>query len=284
MVANIAATNMFGMYPNIYNNQVALNDLSGLDIYYPTGMCLDPALSMSGSIFGGGMCPGMMPGAIPSTMPGMMPYAPSFGGNSYEDYYKQYEKYQDFMIDSSVRQQQKIRNADLRLNAPQEGIQEQAHILNDKIVRNEQDQIKGAYDSFVESVRRLYGDASEEEIRSRANRLYEDAIHKTITEDIREHGRDSFTQGAIQSLTFGIFNNKSAEDTVSDLTGQPVAKEEKAKKIAGNVVGGAVVGGTVLGLGKFALKGLGVAAKSRTFWGIAAGAVAGVIAAIAGSK
>ena len=274
MVANIAA-NMYGCYPNIYNNQIALNDLSGLDMYYPTGMFMDPALSMNGSIFGG-MYPGMMGG--------MMPYVPTFGSGNYEDYYKQYEKYQDFMIDSQVRQQQKMRNADLKLNSPQEGIIGQAYILNDKIVRNEQDQIKGAYNSFVESVRRLYGDASDAEIHSRANTLYKQATGKVLIDDIRQHGRDSFTQGAIQSLTFGIFNKKSAEETVSELTGQPVGTEEKAKKIAGNITGGALVGASAFGLGKYALKGLGMASKSLTFWGIIIGAAAGLTAAIVGSK
>lgn len=288
MVANVAA-NMYGLYPNIYNNQVALNDLSGLDMYYPTGMYMDPMLSMNGSIFGGpsmmpGMAPGMMPGMTPGMTQGMMPYAPTFGSGNYEDYYKQYEKYQDFMIDSQVRQQQKMRNADLKLNSPQEGIQEQAGILNDKIVRNEQDQIKQAYESFVQSVRNTYGEASEEEIRSRANALYEKAIGKTITQDIREHGRDSFTQGAIQSLTFGLFNNKTAEETVSELTGQPVGREENVKRVAGSVVGGAVVGGAAFGLSKHLLKGVKFASKSKTFWGVAIGAVAGTIAAIVGSK
>lgn len=73
---NMAAS-MYGLYPNIYNNQVALNDLTDLDLYTPLGMA-NPMMSMNGSIFGGGY--------------GMYPAMPAFGGGyNYEDYYKNYE-------------------------------------------------------------------------------------------------------------------------------------------------------------------------------------------------
>lgn len=87
------AASMYGLFPNIYNNQVALNDLTGMDLYSPLGMA-NPMMSMNGSIFGGGY--------------GMYPAMPMYGGGyNYEDYYKNYERYQDFMIDSQVRRQQK---------------------------------------------------------------------------------------------------------------------------------------------------------------------------------
>lgn len=277
MVANIAA-NMYGLYPNIYNNQIAMNDLSGLDMYYPTGMCMDPMLTMGGSIFGGmPLGIGMMPGLGIPMMPGY-----GSGSGSYEDYYREYEKYQDFMIDSQVRQQQKMRNADMRLNAPTEGIQGKLSVLQDKILRNEQQQIKESFDSYVESVKNLYGDVSDTDAKSRAISLYKQATGKSLLEDIREHGRDSFTQGVLQTATFGMFNRKTAEETVSELTGQPVGTEENAKKVSGNVVGGALVGGTAIGLSRWAFKGAKIASKSKTAWGIAIGAIAGGIAALSG--
>ena len=65
----MAATGMYGLYPNIYNNQIALNDLTGFDMYYPTGMGIDPMMTMNGSIFGSGM---MMPSmGVSPVMPGM---------------------------------------------------------------------------------------------------------------------------------------------------------------------------------------------------------------------
>lgn len=230
--------NMYGMYPNIYNNQIAMNDLSGLDLYCPMGT-MDPMMSMNGSVFG---CSPMMNPMMANPM--MM------GGGNYQDYYRNYEQYQDFMIDSQVRQQQKMRNADLQLNSPQEGIQKQAAILHEKILQGEQQQIKYAYNSFKESVRAMYGDnATEEQIANRASTVYGQITGRTLVDDIRANGHDSFTHGVLQSATFGLYDRKTSEENIADLTGQPVGNKERVKKIAGNVVGGAAVGGAAaLGL------------------------------------
>ena len=266
---NIAA-NMYGMFPNIYNNQVALNDLSGLDLYYPTGMAIDPALTMNGSIFG--INPYM----------GVTPFMPIFSGNStggIEDCYKQYEKYQNFMIDSQVRQQKKMRNADLQLNGAEEGIKAKAAVLHDKILRNEQQQIKQAYNSYVDGVRAMYGDGDQSQIFSRANAAYAQLNNgKSLIDDIREHGRDSYTQGVLQTLTFGFADDKTAEENIADLTGQPVGRTDKSLKMAGNVTGGMVVGGAAFGLSKLALSALKIASKSKTFIGMAIGGIAGLTA------
>ena len=40
------AASMYGLFPNIYNNQVALNDLTGMDLYSPLGMA-NPMMSMN---------------------------------------------------------------------------------------------------------------------------------------------------------------------------------------------------------------------------------------------
>ncbi len=213
----------YGMFPSMYNNQIALNDLSGLDLY-------NPMLSMDGSIFGMPMSPMMG-----------MPFT-GFGGMNYDQYYKNYDEYQDFMINSRMRQQQKWRDADLHLNSPLEGIKKQAANVHEKIMRNEQQQIQEAYNNFRESVRRLYGNASEQEINDRAATLYTQIIGKTIYDDIRNYGRDSFTQGLYQTLSLGIADGTTAEENISQITGQPVGRREKIKKIAGNATGGAVIG------------------------------------------
>lgn len=276
---NMAATGMYGLYPNIYNNQIALNDLTGFDMYAPTGMCIDPMMTMNGSIFGGGFMPSM---PVSPVMPGVMP---GMGSGSYEDYYKQYEKYQDFMIDNQVRQQQKMRNADLKLGAPQEGIQAKAALLHDKILRNEQQQIKEAYADYVNSVRNMYGDADEKQILARANSLYAQMNGgKTVVDDIRSNGRDSFTQGFLQTVTLGFADKKTAEENVSEITGQPVGRTEKNWKFAGNIAGGALFGGAAfLGFNTIC-KALNKCSKSRTAKGIAIGALAGLGAAFATSK
>lgn len=270
------AANMYGTVPNLYNNQIALNDLSGLDMYMPTGMAMDPMLSMNGSIFGGYPMYGGYPGGYP-----MMPFMSS--GN-YEEYYKNYEKYQDFMINQQVRQQQKMRNADLQLNSPQEGIVKQAKITHEKILLNEQQQILDAYKSFKESVRSMYPEATEEQVANRASTLYQQATGVSITDDIRKNSRGSFSQGFLQTITFGLVDSKTAEENISALTGQPVGRQEKIKKFTGNLLGGAAVGGTAFVAAKPLLNCLKVAGKTKTFWGIVIGAGAGLLSAIAGSK
>ena len=281
--SSMAAPGMYGIAPNYYTNQIAMNDLSGLDLYAPTGMAMDPMLTMNGSIFGSPM---MGMGGFGYGGMGMgMPYPMMGGSGNYEDYYRNYERYQDFMINNQVRQQQRMRNADLQLNSPQEGIQKQAAILHEKIMRNEQEQILQAYASFKESVRSLYGDqASDEQIANRASTLYAQITGKSIPDDIREHGRDSLTQGFMQTVTFGLADGKSAEENISALTGQPVGRKDKTKKVIGNVAGGALVGGATFCVASPLLEALKVSAKSKTFWGILAGAVAGIGTAIATSR
>ncbi len=282
--SSMAVPAMYGIAPNYYTNQIAMNDLSGLDLYAPTGMTMDPMLTMNGSIFGspmmgmgglgyGGMGYGMGYGTYP------------MAGGNYEDYYRNYEKYQDFMINNQVRQQQKMRNADLLLNSPQEGIQKQAALLHDKILRNEQQQIVQAYASFKESVRNMYGDqATDEQIANRASTIYKQITGKSVIDDIRENGRDALTQGFLQTVTLGLADGNTAEENISALTGQPVGREDKMKKVIGNVAGGALIGGATFCVASPLLKALKVSAKSKTFWGIVAGAAAGIIAAVTTSR
>ena len=235
---NMAAAGMYGMFPNLYNNQIALNDLSGLNMYYPTGMYMDPALTMNGSIFGGMMNP----------MMGPMGCVPFMGNNG--NYFDSMNNWMDQSIDYQVKYNEKMRDADLRINSPQEGVKKFASYLQEKIKTNEQEQIKEAYARFKESVRSLYPNASEEDLANRTSTLYAQCTGKSIVDDIRENGRDSLTQGFLQSVTFGLVDGKTAEENISELTGMPVGRYEKMKKIAGNAAGGAVVGGlgaTLLG-------------------------------------
>ena len=267
---NMAAS-MYGLFPNIYNNQVALNDLTDMDLYSPFGIA-NPMMSMNGSIFGGGY--GMMYPAMPI-------YG---GGYNYEDYYKNYQRYQDFMLDTQVRQQQNIRNADLRLNSPLEEVSKKSSLLHEKIMQNEQQQIQQAYQQYKNSVRSLYPNASDEEIANRASTMYKQLHGVSIHDDIRKYGRGSFTQGFLQTLTLGFADNKTAEENVSELTGQPVGRSERAKKIAGNIAGGAVFGGAAAISAKYLLKAFCAGAKNKTFWAAIIGGIAGVGAALATAK
>lgn len=277
--SSMAAPGLYGIAPNYYTNQIAMNDLTNLDLYAPSGMCMDPMLTMNGSVFNSPMM------GMGSYCAMGMPYPMMGGSGSYENYYQNYEKYQDFMINNQVRQQQRMRNADLQLNSPQEGIQKQALLLHEKIMRNEQQQIHQAYDSFKQSVRNMYGDnATEEQVANRASTLYAQLTGKSIPDDIRAYGRDSFTQGFLQTLTLGFADKKTAEENIAELTGQPIGRGEKHKKVAGNIVGGALIGGATFLTSGMICNAFKIASKSKTFWGIIAGAIAGIGAAVATSK
>lgn len=274
MVSNAAM--MYGMMPNMYYNQVALNDLTDMNSYTmlnpymtdPMYSMMNPMMSMNGSIFGGGMMPGM--------------FNPAFGSG--QNYWQYYDQYQNAMTDNMVRQQERMRNADLRLNSPQEGILKQAELLHDKILRDEQEQIQIAYKQFIDSVKAMYPNADPEQIENRAEQIYKSINQTGLFDDIRKNGRGSFTQGFLQTATFGLADQKTAEENVSDLTGLPVGRAEKGKKFAGNVLGGAAVGGAVTLATIPLLKALKIGAKSKTMWGLLAGTAAGILAAIAGSK
>lgn len=219
---NIAA-NMYGAFPNTYNNQVALNDLCDLDLYSPMA-----GMGMNDSIFNGSMGMGMG-------------YTPMYGGN-YQDYYKNYEKYQDFMIDNQVRRQQKMRSANSRVNSPLKGAYLAAETLKQKVMQNEQQQIIPAFNALVDSVAQMNGCKTKEEAFYAALDLYKNQYKTELTQDIQKYGRDSFTQGMLQTLTLGIADKKTAEENVSELTGQPVSRYNNALKIAGNATGGAIFG------------------------------------------
>ena len=82
----------------------------------------------------------------------------------------------------------------------------------------------------------------------------------------------------------GIADKKTAEENVSELTGQPVGRKENAKKFAGNVAGGALFGGAAfLGFNTLC-KALKICSKSRTAWGIAIGALVGLGTALVTSS
>ena len=219
---NMAATGMYGLYPNLYNNQVALNDLTGLDVYPPYGMGIDPMLSMNGSIFG----------AYPGFGMGMgMPFMPTFtgGGYNYEDYYKNYQKYQDFMIDNGINYQEKMRNADLRLNAPQEGILKQATILHEKIMQNEQEQILQAYNAFKNSVRAMYGDNADETTGI-------NIVKRAIEEPLRQIVENAGLEGSVVVEKVrqgeGDFGYNAREDKYENLKASGIIDPAKVTRVA----------------------------------------------------
>ena len=186
------------------------------------------AMGMSGSIFnpmmGGGFNPMFGMGAPDS---------------SYFDNMKNYQQsWNDYYVDAQKMQ----RNNDVKLNGAMEAIYETAANLRDRVAQNEQDQIPEAYNNYLNAVKNAYGDASAEELNSRALSLYTQLTGKTLVQDLREHGHSSLVQGLIQSVTFNLYGRRSAEDNIAEITHQTVPTGEKTEQNIGRIAGCGIVG------------------------------------------
>ena len=196
------------------------------------------AMGMSGSIF---------------NPMGMGFGAPTFGmgmggmDSSYFDNMKNYQQnWNNYYVDSQKMQ----RNNDIKLNGAMEAVQETAANLKDKILQNEQDQVPEAYQKYLDAVKNAYGEASTEEINSRALSLYTQMNGKTLVQDLRENGHSSFLQGLIQSVTLNTYSRRSAEDNIADITHQSVPTGEKTEQNIGRIAGIGVVGAAAYGAAK----------------------------------
>lgn len=208
---DVSAINGFGFMPyNSYANQVGMMNI--FDDYSPMGF-----------------------------NNGLLSFSPTFTGMNYDDYYNRMMDYQNFTSRYQLQTVQNSRNNEVAINAPMEGIQGRAAVLNEKIVANEQEQIVGAWNSYVEAVKAAYPNADEETINARAKALYQQIHGTSVTDDIRTYGSSSFKQGFMKTITFGLYHEKTAEDNIAELTGQPVGKMEGYKKIAGGIAGGAAL-------------------------------------------
>jgi len=196
--------------------------------------------SMDNSVFGAGvpLIGGFDCGSIGGGM---------IGGN--QSWFDNMRQQQQFYNQYYVDQQKMNRNADLQINGAMEAVRETAENLKDKIKQNEQDQIKAAYEKYIEAVRNAYGNGSDEEINSRAMSMYQRLNGgKGLVEELRENSHSSFLQGFLQSITMGAYYRKSAEDNIAEITGQEVAEGRKTGQNVGRAAGVATVG-----IGTFAI-------------------------------
>lgn len=227
----------FGVFtPQLYSDPYMLDDIDLMSYNSSAPM-------MGGSIFSGG--------AMPMPMMGM--------GYDMQQYYDYMKKNQRFQAEYNIDNVKLGRNVDLRSYASMEAVKNSATALKDKIIKNEQDQIKEAYDKYVQTVALAYGDGDPKEIQARAKSLYAQMNGGvTLTQDLREYGHGSFTQGMLQSMTLGTYCRNSAEDNVAYTTNSPVATGEKTKQNIGRIAGAGVVGGigygVAKGIGKMAAK------------------------------
>ncbi len=254
-ITNTGAVGTFQYSPYSYY------DFDDLDMNYSSY-----PMAMGGSIFDG--------------YSPMMPMMGMGMGNN-QSYFDNMKDYQRFYVNYNIDQQKMQRNADLRVNASLEAIKGTAAVLKDKVVNNEQDQIQEAFERYVTAVRAAYGDGTDSEIKARALTLYAQMNGgKTLYQDLRDYGHGSFTQGAIQAMTFSTYSRKSAEDNISLISGAPVGTGEKTKHNVGRLVGAGLVGAGAYG----ATKALTLSSKVAQAGGKLAklGGKAGVVGLIVG--
>lgn len=211
-----ALSGMYNYGYNPYNNYAAYADLNSLYNYQLP----------SSNYYGMGMGMGM----------------PAFtGGNYQQQFYDNMKSNLNFQAGYQVDMLNYQRNYEFTANAPNERISSAVAILNEKIVSSEQEQIIGAYNNLKEAIRSMYPNASEADIKARANTCYTQLCGTSIVDDIRKNGSSSFTQGMKQVLGLGIFaDRKTAEENIAEITGQPVSRSQNAQKIAGGAIGGAL--------------------------------------------
>ena len=230
MVDNVGAIQPNGMFQYMPASGLGYCDFDSIDMdysMYPIGM--------GGSIFSGCGMPYMTPGMT---------------GTNPSSYFEQMKQYQKFYNEYNIEQQRMQRNADLQLNGSMESIEECAQNLKDKIAHNEQYQINEAYQKYIEAVRRAYGDGNDEDINSRAMSMYRRLTGQSLVQDLRNNGHSSFLQGIYQTLTFGLFSQKSAEDNIAEITGQTVHQGEKIEQNAGRLAGAGILGTAAYALAK----------------------------------
>ena len=225
-------------------------DIEDLDPTYSTYPGMGGSIfSMSPMMYGGGMLGGMGP-----------------------EYFNQMKDYQKFFVDYNVDQQKLQRNADLRINGSMEAIQSTYNALKDKIDKNEQGQIEEAYNNFVNAVKNAYGQGTPAEVKARASSIYSQLSGgKTLVQDLRSNSHGSFVQGVINSLAFGLYDRRSAEDNISAITGSPVSTGDKTSQNMGRLIGAGAVG---LMLGAIGSK---IGGKTGRLIGLGAGVLSAIM-------
>ena len=231
MASNIGAiqpTGLFQYSPTYLPNYADIDNIDMISNPY----------SMNGSIFG-------INGINPMGAMGM-------GFDPNKSYFENMKDYQQQWNQYYVDQQKINRQNDVQVNAPMEAIRETATNLKDKILHDEQDQIESAYARYYNSVRSAYGqEGTDEELNSRALAIYTQLNGgRSLIQDLREHGHSSFTQGLIQTLSLGLYAQKSAEDNVAEITHQEVPTSEKVIQNAGRLTGVGIIGAGAYGITK----------------------------------
>lgn len=206
---------MFNPFMNGYSSYAAMGDLYGLDNY-------------NYSAYGSPMAYGGY-GA---------------GGYNYQQYYDNMLQMQEYQSKFNLHSVELQRHNDIAINNADYGIKKAFEILQTKIVSNEQEQIIGALENLQNAVREKYPTATDTQIANYTSRIYSQLSGGTsLPQDILTHGSSSFAQGFKQAIGLGLFaDNKTAEENIAEISGQPESRSSQMAKHSGRAAGGACVG------------------------------------------
>lgn len=238
MVANYGDQLMLG-----YRNWAQLNDTFE---DYTMGGNLNPAMSFNSSIF-------------PNSFGG----GGYFGGGAGDQAYYNMGRKERLEYDTDMQlkqsaaqtalQKQQMENSVylaktkrsliLKSTASEDSVKRAAGILHDLSVNDRQDQIPSAYANLKAAVKEQLeeggGEATEDQIKTTADRLYAEATGQRIKDDLDQHGAPQFIHGLEQGafgLGWLLTDGKTAKDNEAEVTGQPVSKADQFANIAGIVV------------------------------------------------
>lgn len=199
-----------------------------------------------------------------------------------ESMYQQMDKWTDYMYDRNVKYTEKARANDMRINGPMNSLQYAADALKEKIEKDDQPQIKEAFEKYKQTLKTIYPqlqNLSDKDLTTKAMELYKERNNIGLKDDIRQNSMGMFGQKFLHAATLGFANNGSAEETISDITGAPVSKADKLWGAVGTAAGIATTGTIAISAGNQILKHPTAVAKfcGRNWLGLAIAAVATAI-------
>ena len=160
--------------------------------------------------------------------------------------YEQMDKWTDYMYDRNVRYTEKSRANDMRINGPLLATQYAADALNEKIVKDEQPQIVRAFNKFKAEMVKLYpqyANLDERSLNAKAMELYKQRYGVGLKDDIRNQGNSMVMQGFANGVTAGFGWKSSSEETIEEITGTPMSRQDKILYAAGKGFGTATLAG-----------------------------------------
>ncbi|HNW25955.1 MAG TPA: hypothetical protein PLG15_06185 [Candidatus Gastranaerophilaceae bacterium] len=268
MTASIGTFAPYYPQSGICNN----GNLSGDDIFYGNDDFLSSSIfnnngfNTLNNLGGGCFGPTILQNSY--GYPGQMPMMQE--GETLEEYAKRVKDYvglqgeiqndmQKSQLNNQVEYQKRMNGVNFDLTSEEDAITRQIAILQSKIKANEQDQIMSCYNKLLQSAKQQLAaqgidvsKISNDQLKAYVEKLYNQATGKSMTDEIAENGTGQFWSGFGKGF-FGLGtlfgNSRTAQDNISDITGEPLSKSQMTSKAVGGSLGVVAAGAICVGAG-----------------------------------